>query len=95
MTKTEFETRVGLVSNEDYRVADMVYMYHPLIDDKDDIAAFWKLGGRLLMEDMLARALKTKDQRMKIDALKRDLRCRNEEIKALGLPDDQLDRELV
>jgi len=57
MTHGEFEINAGAkVSESDYEAANIVYMYHPLVNDKKVIGTFWKLGGRMLINDMLPRA---------------------------------------
>ena len=57
MTRGEFETNAGTNASEnDYEAANIVYLYHPLITDKASIGKFWKLGGRVLIDDMLPRA---------------------------------------
>jgi hypothetical protein len=58
MTWAEFEIHAGeKVDREcDYDAANIVYMYHPLVDTKEDIGKLWRLGGRILIDDMLPRA---------------------------------------
>lgn len=56
MMKQEFEQRIGAeVTQEQYRMIEHVYMWHPSIPNvggKDVIAQLWKIGGMALIEDM-------------------------------------------
>ena len=71
MMKSEFEELIGkAVSNDDYRVIEFVYMYHPVIDPvsgKKQIAEMWKIGGMGLIADMVktAKVAEQLDRRMR------------------------------
>ncbi len=60
MIKKEFEERIGkTISDDDYKVVETVYTYHPVIDNvlgKDQIAELYKIGGMRVMRDMLGSA---------------------------------------
>lgn len=60
MTKQEFETGInGTVSDRDYAAIEKVYMFHPAISDtegKDQIAQLYKIGGMLIIRDMVNTA---------------------------------------
>lgn len=59
MIRNEFEKLVGKSIDPDIydNVIEVVYVYHPAIQDKKDIANLYKLpNGILIIEDMLERA---------------------------------------
>lgn len=60
MMKEEFEKLIGKnVSNEDYKIIETVYTYHPAIsetDGKKEITELFKMGGMRLMKDMVSTA---------------------------------------
>lgn len=60
MEKREFEEMTGTpVSDEDYRVIEMVYMWHPVIKNtsgKDEVAELYKSFGMAIFYDMYPRA---------------------------------------
>ena len=63
MTKQEFEVRLTgekTVTNEQYKVIEYVYMYHPAIDavrGKDQIAILYDMFGMTVIKDMYPRAV--------------------------------------
>ena len=71
MTKEEFRVICNIkeaVSDADYEIVETVYMWHPLIDSKDDFGRLWERGGPLLIEDMLPRALQVKELEERLSA---------------------------
>jgi hypothetical protein len=57
-------------------IVEVVYSFHPLIDDvggKLQIAKFYNLGGMRLMRDMLPTAIKARDIQNKIDNTKSEI----------------------
>lgn len=60
MMKQEFENLIGSsITQEEYRIVENVYMWHPAIPNvggKEVIAQLYKIGGMSLMEDMCIRA---------------------------------------
>lgn len=57
MMKSEFESIFGgPVSTDDYDKIETVYLYYPGIEYKEEIAKLVKIGGMLLINDMLGRA---------------------------------------
>lgn len=57
MTKAGFESMVDTsISYQDYRVIDLVYMWHPSVEDKVDIANIYLHYGMMVIEDMRPRA---------------------------------------
>lgn len=62
MIKPEFESILGeKVSENDYRLIEIVYMWHPADLDKEAVAVLYKEFGMPLIRDMLARAEKMKE----------------------------------
>lgn len=65
MQKAEFEERIeGQVSNEDYKLIEFVYQWHPVIRNvsgKDEVAELYKSFGMALFRDMEPRAKKAKE----------------------------------
>ena len=57
MLKREFEERVQMeIPEEFYEMVEVVYMNYPGIQDKDEIATLFKIGGETLIKDMYPRA---------------------------------------
>lgn len=73
MTKQEFESRLEdgkTVTNEQYKVIEYVYTYHPAISDisgKDQIAILYDVFGMAVIKDMYPRARRSEE-------LERDIR---------------------
>ena len=69
MMKHEFEELVGYpVSNDDYKVIEMVYMYHPAIREyggKDQIATLYKICGMPLINSMVQEAKEAMEDEQK------------------------------
>lgn len=64
MQKAEFEERIGrTVSDEDYKLIEFVYQWHPVIRNtsgKDEVAELYKSFGMAIFRDMEPRAKKAK-----------------------------------
>lgn len=75
MQKYEFEQRLNgdTVSDEDYKIIEQVYNWHPADFDKDAIAALYKEFGMVIIMDLLPRSIKA----MEIDM---DLKIANREV---------------
>lgn len=57
MMKHEFEELFGSeVKEGEYNKIETVYTYYPGIETKNDIVTIYKIGGILLIDDMLNRA---------------------------------------
>lgn len=70
MMKSEFENLLDRqVTEEQYNRIETVYMYYPGINNKEQIAQLYKIGGNPLINDMMERALKVKEleERMQAD----------------------------
>ena len=84
MLKYEFEKILGKnVGDEEYKLIEYIYMYHPLIpevDGKKKIVEYYKLGGMTLMYDMKPTADKAKEHEIKIQKLKFEIQRLREEI---------------
>lgn len=63
MQKQEFEERIErTVTDEQYKVIEEVYMWHPSIRNtsgKDEVAELYKSFGMTIFHDMLMSSLKT------------------------------------
>lgn len=66
MQKHEFEERIeSTVSDENYKLIEFVYQFHPVIRNvsgKDEVAELYKSFGMALFRDMEPRAKKAKAQ---------------------------------
>ena len=61
MMKHELEELLGeSVTEEDFRVIEVVYMWHPSALSKEKVAALYKEFGIALIKDMVPRADKVK-----------------------------------
>jgi hypothetical protein len=81
MTKQEFENHAGgPVDDDDYGEANIVYMYHPLCNTKEDIGQLWRLGGIVLIRDMMRRALKCRSIHEQITKANEELERRRLEL---------------
>lgn len=94
MQKAEFEERIeGQVSDEDYKLIEFVYQWHPVIRNvsgKDEVAELYKSFGMALFRDMEPRAKKAKEVeeqmtscRLEIETLTELLAAHKEEMKDL------------
>ena len=84
MQKQEFEERIErTVTDEQYKVIEEVYMWHPSIRNtsgKDEVAELYKSFGMTIFHDMLPRAKKA--HREKLDAELEQLRENRMELEA-------------
>ena len=56
MMKQEFENIIdGEISNEDYQKIEIVYMWYPGVESKEQIAELYKIG-MTLINDLFPRA---------------------------------------
>lgn len=87
MTKQEFEKRIGrTIPSSDYEKIEVVYTFHPSIDEtegKAQIAMLYGTFGMRVIEDMLPSALKAQELEDKRMALRRQLDEVNEEYRKL------------
>lgn len=94
MQKHEFEERIeSTVSDEDYKLIEFVYQFHPVIRNvsgKDEVAELYKSFGMALFRDMEPRAKKAKEVeekmtscRLEIETLTELLATRKAEMKDL------------
>lgn len=89
MTKEEFEQHIGEeVTPDQYEKIEEVYMWHPTIEDKDDIATIYKVGGMRVILDMLPTAQKAETINRKQAELRAELVRLNREYKALEKGED-------
>lgn len=71
MLQGEFEVLIGKeISIEEYELIEYVYMNHPAIDDKHQIADIYKAGGLRVIADMLDTANKGRELRRQLQALR-------------------------
>lgn len=77
MMKQEFEEKIGCtITEEAYRVVEIVYMYHPVCDcihAKERAAELWQIGGLAIFRDMLPRAKKCRDLESRIQTLEAEV----------------------
>ena len=74
MTKKEFEAYAGTrICDADYAAIELVYLYHPAVEDKNAIALIWVMGGRALIEEMTPRAEYVKRTEEEVNALRNEL----------------------
>lgn len=73
MTKQEFEVRLTgekTVTNEQYKVIEYVYTYHPAISNisgKDQIAILYDMFGMTVIKDMYPRAHRAEELEKEIE----------------------------
>lgn len=81
MQKQEFEQRIQTtISDEEYRIIDKVYTWHPAICDdggKDQIADLYREGGMTIIKNME----ETADAMIELDRQERDIMKQLEEIR--------------
>ena len=89
MWKTEFEELIqGTISDQDYKVIEKVYQFHPAVSEtcgKEEVAELYKSFGMTVFYDMLPRAEKSSGleqweyperrvERAEIEKMKKSLR---------------------
>jgi len=89
MTKTEFENlinddvneKIVITDGEYHAIIELVYMYHPAISTKEDIAQLYLKYGMTVIEDMVGRSEEVKNleneiaqAKAKLDGLKEAMR---------------------
>jgi len=85
MMKHEFEKLAKCeVSTDDYAIIEIVYLYHPSIDIKDDIVYLYKLFGMVTIKDMLPRAEAVRQLEHRAQELKLEIERIKEEIAELS-----------
>ena len=84
MQKQEFEERIErTVTDEQYKVIEEVYMWHPSIRNtsgKDEVAELYKSFGMTIFHDMLPRAKKAHE----LDELLRNAQREVQRMQAMG-----------
>lgn len=94
MTKREFETLIGkTVSDNDYRIIENVYTFHPAIPNvngKKVVADLYKKCGIGVFMAMTEAA----EEERKRDVLKREAKFRIEKLKEQIAKDEKLIEEL-
>ncbi len=77
MIKEEFQDMIGqIVSDEDYKVIEKVYQFHPAVNEvsgKEEVAELYKSFGLAIFYDLLPRAERNCE-------LKRQLHCAQEKV---------------
>ncbi len=75
MMKNEFEDLIhGSVTDEEYKLIETVYMWHPAIRNtsgKEEVAELYKSFGLVIFKDMYTRAMKLKEIDEEIRSLNR------------------------
>lgn len=102
MMKQEFEERVGVeISDQDYKVIETVYTWHPAINEvggKDQIATLYKTGGMPLINSMMEAASIMQDLDKERQRAIRHLEKINKRIKVVtegDLTEEQCRRDAV
>lgn len=87
MQKQEFEERIErTVTDEQYKVIEEVYMWHPSIRNtsgKDEVAELYKSFGMTIFHDMLPRAKKAHELDELLRKAQREVQRTQEEIEEL------------
>lgn len=82
MMKHEFEERVNAtVTEEQYRVIEYVYNWHPSIDNgcgKEQIATIYKIGGMRLIRDMYNTAVEAEKFDLELREIRQELEAKQE-----------------
>lgn len=90
MQKREFEERIErTVTDEQYKIIEAVYMWHPSIRNtsgKDEVAELFKSFGMTIFHDMLPRAKKAKELDEQLRVAQRAVAKIQEEIEELSCP---------
>jgi len=74
MMKQEFEDKLGAaVTQAEYELIEIVYMYYPGINYASEIVSLFKIGGMLLIKDMLTRAEKIVELENKMSLINTEL----------------------
>lgn len=88
MQKQEFEERIErTVTDEQYKVIEEVYMWHPSIRNtsgKDEVAELYKSFGMTIFHDMLPRAKKAHELDELLRNAQREVQRIKEEIEELS-----------
>lgn len=90
MQKREFEERIErTVTDEQYKIIEAVYMWHPSIRNtsgKDEVAELFKSFGMTIFHDMLPRAKKAQELDEQLQVAQRAVAKIQEEIEELSCP---------
>lgn len=90
MQKHEFEERIGrTVTDEQYKVIEAVYMWHPSVwntSGKDEVAELYKSFGMTIFHDMLPRAQKARELDELLRKAQGEVQRIQEEIEELSCP---------
>ena len=61
MMRSEFQELIGdIVTDEEWKLIELVYMHHPRDFDKEEVAQLWLLGGKEAFEGLRPLAEKVK-----------------------------------
>lgn len=82
--KHEFDALTkGNVSQEDYNMIEIVYMYHPAIQGKDDIVRLYMTYGMTVIMDMVPRSKAIAILESEVQNKRIEIEKLNEEMKKL------------
>lgn len=74
MMKYEFEERIkGSVTDDEYRLIEVVYNWYPVDLSKDDIAYLYNKYGMTIIRDMLPRSEKMKELHARCNEAKHEI----------------------
>lgn len=73
------------ISYSDYRLIELVYMWHPCIKGKDTIVDLWLIGGIKLMEELRPRAERVKERSTAIERKTAEIRRLQKELRKMEM----------
>lgn len=91
MMKHEFDSRVKKsTTQEQYDIIEEVYLHHPAITDKDEIADLYNKFGMAIILDMHPRALQAMEIERRIAAKRAEINEAQRELEELLTEQKQL-----
>lgn len=88
MMKNEFENLINTdvenkvtITDDEYAKIELVYMYHPAIEGKEDIAKLYLWFGMTVIEDMVGRSKDIKNLENQINRTQAKLEGLKEEMR--------------
>lgn len=88
MMKNEFENLINtdvenkvVITDGEYAIIELVYMYHPAIGTKEDIAKLYLWFGMTVIEDMVGRSEDVRNLENQINQAQTNLERLKEEMR--------------
>ena len=83
MLRSEADTLLNMeLDDKEWALLDMVYTFHPSIEDKQQLKALFVIGGWVLIEDLKPRAEKIAQLKEREYSAKVEMRRIKDDIKA-------------